>query len=213
MRVLLFAGGTLFPEAFQEIKESDILVGVDSGAWALLEHGFSPAAAIGDFDSVTMEQAEYIKQHSKKVFSCDAFDKDKTDTEMGLEFALHKKPDKIIMFGVTGTRLDHTFANIFLLEKALDKGIEAEITDPQNKVSLVNRYKKIEKDTYTFVSFLPVSYKAAGVTLNGFLYPLKDAVLIRKETLGISNKITEKEAEIYVKNGVLLVIKSKDGKD
>ncbi|SDI51790.1 thiamine diphosphokinase [Alteribacillus bidgolensis] len=213
MRVLLFAGGALFPEAFQEITEDDVLIGVDSGAWALLEHGFSPDAAIGDFDSVTIEQTEYIIQCSKEVISCDAYDKDKTDTEMGLEFALDKKPDSIKMFGVTGSRLDHTLANLHLLEKALEKRIETEIIDQQNKLFLVADYKIIEKDTYSYVSILPMTEKAEGVTLKGFLYPLNEALLLRKEALGISNKIVNKAAEIVVKSGLLLVIKSRDGKE
>ncbi|SDH42098.1 thiamine diphosphokinase [Alteribacillus persepolensis] len=212
MRVLLFAGGTMEEDFFSAVTEDDYLIGVDSGAYALIEHGYIPHLAVGDFDSVTPEQKDDILLHSVEWKSCDPVDKDKTDTEIGLESALEKQPHKIVMFGVTGTRLDHTLSNIYLLERACEEGVEAEIIDKHNKLFVAGRYTKIEKDMYSYVSIIPISEKVKGLSLKGFVYPLDNACLERGQTLGISNQIKGAYGEITVKSGHILVVKSSDGK-
>ncbi len=42
-------------------------------------------------------------------------EKDETDMELALNWAIDQKPEMIRIFGATGGRLDHMFANIQLL--------------------------------------------------------------------------------------------------
>ena len=42
-------------------------------------------------------------------------EKDETDMEHALNWAIEQKPEKIRIFGATGGRIDHMFANIQLL--------------------------------------------------------------------------------------------------
>ena len=60
------------------------------------------------------------------------------------------------------------------------------------------------------MSVLPVKGDAKGVTLEGMKYPLKDADIPCFSSLGVSNEIKEDVAKILVKQGVLLVIESRD---
>ena len=53
------------------------------------------------------------------MLACDAINKDLTDTELAFDIAIKQRPEQIVMFGVTGSRLDHTLANIHLLVKSL----------------------------------------------------------------------------------------------
>lgn len=49
-----------------------------------------------------------------------------------------------------------------------------------------------------------------GVTLEGFKYSLKNATLKVGESLGVSNEQIEPEAMIRIKEGILILIFSKD---
>ncbi len=51
-------------------------------------------------------------------------EKDQTDTDIALEWALEQQATKIRLFGATGGRLDHLFGNVQLLFKGKDGQIE-----------------------------------------------------------------------------------------
>ena len=59
---IICSGGQLGEWALPYINQQYYLIGADRGAQFLIEHGFTPSIAIGDFDSVTKEQL----QHSTK---------------------------------------------------------------------------------------------------------------------------------------------------
>lgn len=48
------------------------------------------------------------------------------------------------------------------------------------------------------------------MTLKGFKYSLDDATLKIGESIGVSNEQIEEEAEIKIKEGILILIFSKD---
>src|SRR5699024_8489036 len=122
-RILIFTGGNLGTTAFQEIKEDDLLVGVDRGALHLIRQQFSPDICLGDFDSVNDEETAEIKQHSKQFLAYDPIMKDLTDTEIAFNWALEQQPDEIWVMGGVGSRFDHSLANVHLLIKGLQAGI------------------------------------------------------------------------------------------
>lgn len=210
MRVLIFSGGNLNTWALSYIKEEDYIIGVDRGAYFLYLHGIEMDIAIGDFDSVTKDEKEQITANAKEIISCDAFDKNETDTEMAYNFALHKQPREILLFGVLGTRFDHSIANIQLLFSGLKAGIDCKIVDEWNEIQLVNSQLVIHKNRFKNVSLLPLTSEVKGITLEGFIYPLTDATIKIGESIGISNILMGEIGKITIKSGILLVIKSND---
>lgn len=211
--VALIAGGTIGEWALPLLQEEDyMLVGADRGALFLVKHGLIPDAALGDFDSVTSGEKELIRQHSRLFLDCDAVDKNWTDTEWALEWALEQKPRSLLLLGATGTRLDHSLANIQLLKRALDRGVACRIADAHNDIRLLagGECLRLPKGDYAQVSLLPFAGVARGITLEGFLYPLVDAVLETGQSLGISNVIAGEEGLIRLEEGLLLVIRSRD---
>lgn len=209
-RILLFAGGNLGQWALPLIKQDDWLVGVDRGALFLVQHGFSPRLAIGDFDSVSPDEKAEIEQHSQSVSSCDPVMKDLTDTEMALTWALAQQPAEIVLVGALGSRFDHSLANVHLLQKALQAGIPCTIVDEHNEIRLIDRTLTVERDHFSHLSLLPFSPEVTGITLHGFQYPLENATLCTGDTLGISNVLNADTGTISLRSGQLLVIKSKD---
>lgn len=209
-RIVLFAGGNLGKWAIRHIQEHDMIVGVDRGAWFLIENGIDPHLSIGDFDSVTQEEKERIEAHSQLMIDCDPVMKDLTDTEMALQWAIQQAPEEILMIGVLGSRFDHTLANVHLLAKGLQAQINCRILDASNEIRLVADEWTVSQDAYSHLSLLPFSQEVTGITLEGFQYPLTNATLRIGDTLGISNVLIEPVGRISLKTGQLLVIRSKD---
>jgi len=209
-RILLFTGGNLGPWALQEIRTGDTLVGVDRGAFFLLQHGIKPDLAMGDFDSVSEEELQSIRTQVNDLQTVDPVWKDWTDTEMAFHWALEQSPAEIILLGALGTRFDHSFANVQLLVRALRASVSCRIVDERNELTMLDRTGHVSKSSFTHVSLLPFSPEVTGITLTGFQYPLEQATLRWGESLGISNVLVEETGMIEMKSGYLLVIKSKD---
>lgn len=209
-RVLIFAGGTLGEWALTRIKPGDYVIGADRGAAFLIRHGVIPDLSVGDFDSVSPEEMALIRECGH-ILSFDPVHKDYTDSELALAEALKLRPDSIVMLGMTGSRLDHTLANVHLLQTCLDAGIDARIVDANNELAATTAEYTVQRSRYMYVSLLPLAGQVTGITLEGFQYPLLDATLTVGQSLGISNELTGETGTIRIKSGTLLVIQSTDG--
>ena len=144
--------------------------------------------------------------------------KDDTDTEHALHMALDMDCDSIHIFGGTGTRLDHVLGNLQLLGYALRRQAECMMLDPCNRIRLIDRETVLEKEKQfgTYISLIPYTPQVTGLTLEGFLYPLKhhtmssfylkDAAPIS----GVSNEIVAEQARISMDEGILVLVESRD---
>lgn len=209
-RILIFAGGSIDPSFIEEIHSDDLIIGADRGALFLVEHGVRPHFSVGDFDSVSPIELENITRHSEQMLACDAINKDLTDTELAFDVAIKQRPEQIVMFGVTGSRLDHTLANIHLLVKSLEQHIPCAIRDHNNYVTLTDSSITIQDQGFTYVSLLPVTTEVTGIDLAGFQYPLHNATLIMGQSLAVSNRLKDKVGTVSIRSGLLLIIQSKD---
>jgi thiamine pyrophosphokinase len=210
-RIIIYSGGALGAWSLEDIQPDDVYIGADHGALFLVQHGIKPDMAIGDFDSIDAGELAIVQHNSKQILTCDPVLKDLSDTEMALNWALNQKPKEIIMYGALGTRLDHSLANVHLLLKALHNEVLCSIVDSCNRVRLINQSVKLTRsDRFSHVSLLPLSLEVTGITLQGFQYPLHEATLSIGQSLGISNCIIEPLGLIQIKQGLLLVIESRD---
>ncbi|MGF7047491.1 thiamine pyrophosphokinase [Paenibacillus sp. DS2015] len=209
-RVIIFSGGSLSVDFLNEIQSNDFIIGADRGALFLIEHGLHPDISVGDFDSVTNEEKDKIRSMSGNILSCDPIDKALTDTELAFEIALKEKPTQILIIGGTGTRLDHTLANIQMLKLSLEHHTSCMIMDANNCINITNSILEVNRIGYTYVSLLPLTLEVTGITLKGFEYPLTNATLTMGHSLGISNRLIADKATVSIQDGLLLVIQSKD---
>ncbi|WDH81086.1 thiamine diphosphokinase [Paenibacillus urinalis] len=209
-RVAIFTGGDLHEEYIEKLNADDILIGADYGAWYLVHQQLKPTIAVGDFDSVSEEQYRRIEEYSHQVVRCDPIDKDLSDTELALKYAYSFHPAEIVIFGATGSRLDHTLANIQILSKTLKHGIRCSIINRNNLITATDSRITLHKNEYDYISLIPLTTEVRGIDLDGFMYPLSDAVLSIGDSLGISNQIVSSAGTITIKEGILLVIQSKD---
>jgi len=211
MNCVIFCGGSITD--YEYIKkytaQADLVISADSGARHCRMLGIIPDIMVGDFDSVDRSDYDFLKNAGTEVI-CYPPEKDMTDSELAVEIAVRKGCNRIILLGATGSRLDHSVSNIFLLKKLLDSNIDGLIADDRNEVRLIRDNITLKKESGVFVTLLPVGGDAAGVTTRGLYYPLENAVLPIGSSRGVSNQFSEYEAYVEVKSGCLLVIISRD---
>lgn len=199
------------PDLKQYEDEVDIWIGADRGALILVENNITISHAVGDFDSINVEQRNEIMDKASH-FSAYPSEKDATDLEIAIKKAIEMKPEKIYLFGVTGGRMDHTLINIQLLHTIVKHQIRGVIVDQWNHIELTKPgiYKVHKSEQYPYVSFVPFSKYVRNLSLTGFYYPLKDYDISWGSTRCISNKLTSEFGSFSYKEGSLLLIKSCD---
>lgn len=208
--IIIVSGGSSGNPAFlgEQIRKAgkSYLICCDRGARHLKRLAILPDAVIGDMDSIDQRDLRYYENQGVKIIRY-ASEKDYTDTELALDYALQWKPKKISIFCALGGRLDHTLANIYLLMKGFDKGIDTVLMDEYCEAFILNRQCSFVREAGKTVSLLALSPKVTGINLSGFYYPLENGNLKMGETLGISNWINKGRATITIDRGKLLVIK------
>lgn len=215
-KYLIVTGGYLsvsFAKKYIEENPFEKIIFVDSALNHQKDLGVEPDYIIGDFDSVdpsVLEETE--KQYEEERFVRMKPEKDFTDTDIALMFAMEQGAKEIAILGATGSRVDHMIANIHILMKPLSYGISAYLLDEYNKIYLVDSNITLKKENMygPYISVLPLTEEAVAVFLRGFKYNLSDATLTIGESLGISNEIQDDVALLEVSEGVLIIIEAKD---
>lgn len=174
------------------------LICADGGYDKIKKYGdVKPVAVIGDFDSSKESDVENaIRYPSEKNYS---------DGELCLEYAMEKGYKKIIFSGVTGGRLDQQLANLSLIKKASESGVDAMAIDDINGITLeiYHAASQIEFSAVCgdLISVMPFNFvtclKAYGVK-----YPL-DNLTIKNDDLsrGMSNVATDKTVRFEITDG------------
>ena len=151
---------------------------MDRGVLVLLEHGIVPNLALGDFDSVTSEELKTIQEKLPEVSIFPA-EKDETDLELAIDWAIRQNPSNIYILGATGGRIDHFLANIQLLQKERILQCVSEtniyIVDEKNSLTVKTPgIYPIQADlTRKYFSLLSITKEVSEITLTGFKYPLQ----------------------------------------
>jgi thiamine pyrophosphokinase len=186
-----------------------MVICVDGGARHLIKLGILPHVMIGDFDSISKEDYEYFRDAGVVDIKYPS-QKDMTDTELALEYAADKGVSSIVLLGCLSTRFDHSLSNIFLLKKMADKNIDCVIANEYNEIQLVKDHIVLKKERNMKLAVLPLTESVEGITNKGLLYPLDNDTIKLGSSRGVSNEFTDEFAEISIKKGLLLVIKSLD---
>ncbi|WP_408010943.1 thiamine diphosphokinase [Pseudalkalibacillus sp. A8] len=209
--ICLVSGGPeyLLPDRLQ--LDDALFIGVDEGVLYLQKRDIKPIAAFGDFDSISGEEFTRLQEKQMELYTFEC-EKDMTDLELALRWTIEQRPEKIILYGATGGRLDHELINIQLLKVGLEHKIEVEIVDRDNIIVMRSpgSYTIEASHEFPYVSFLPFSPLVTGMTLVGFRYPLEEAKIEWGSTLCISNELVTKKGTYSFDDGIIMMIRSKD---
>ncbi|MEE4363707.1 MAG: thiamine diphosphokinase [Desulfotignum sp.] len=191
------------------LSTADLIIAADSGATHLMELNRLPHIIIGDLDSIAPRALHFFKKKGVDIRTHPTR-KNQTDTQLCLAHALDQGADDITLLAATGTRLDHTLANIFMLTHLTDAGVQARILDPHNEICLVKDRLELSGNPGDLLSLIPVSPRVEGVTLQGLAFPLENHTLYLGSSLGISNYFMEKKTVISIRSGILIAARSTD---
>lgn len=198
MEAVLIIGNNIDLASFD--FNNKYVVGIDKGALYALECGIKLDLALGDFDSISEDQFDLIKDRTsiKKLNPI----KDDTDTFDAVKM-LNDYSKITILGGIQGKRIEHFMANINMLK--LDNRIE--IIDNYSHIFIKNESFILKKDQYKYVSFFAVE-DVFGLDLIGFKYNLSNQILSSIDSFCISNELTSNTGVVNFRKGKLLVIKS-----
>ena len=181
-------------------KEDDLVIAADGGYDTLLRLGIRCDLLLGDMDSIRSG----ADSESSLFFPPE---KDDTDTALAYREGVRRGYTNFRMYGCTGGRCDHTFANYILLTHIKDSGHSATLIDNGYEIFAIKNEKiTVNRSTGTILSIFAFGKEAAGVTLSGLKYPLCDYTLSPGVALGVSNEFTSDKATVEVKDGLLLVM-------
>lgn len=186
-------------------RNYSLIVCADGGASLAKTWGLKPDLIIGDQDSLDSETKAYWEG---KAVSFQRFpvEKDETDLDLALTWALEQGATQVSLTGAWGGRVDHSLGNLALLYRLALLDIPNQLLT-RNQILSATRSKFISQvQTGAIVSLLPLNSTVQGVTTSGLKYGLEKATLIQGSTLALSNEATQAEIFVEVKKGVLLIV-------
>lgn len=207
MHVVIFTGGNFIPSTLsqQVIKTADTVIAADSGANTAVKLGIFPEIVVGDLDSIDTATKKVL-QTKKTPFITSPTEKDETDTELAVDYAIQHGATKITLLGgIAGDRFDHIVANLFLATKykipimfIQGKQISWIAKGPSEQII---RGKKGD-----LLSLIPLQQDAIGITTKHLYYPLNNGTLTFGRPRGISNVLTKNHADVSFEKGILLFV-------
>ncbi len=176
------------------------------GAWAkAVAVGIPVDCVIGDLDSLTPSELTALRDSGIEI-QVHPPDKDWTDLELAVDCALTSSAQRLVVFGALGGRLDHTLANVLLLEKAVERGVKVELIAGDETAWLIRSDFTLPSGRVgERISLVPLSDEVV-VRTDGLRYHLDDGVLFRTSARGVSNVIDHLPVRIAVRSGTLLVV-------
>ncbi|GGA97122.1 thiamine diphosphokinase [Macrococcus hajekii] len=197
-------------QTLEKFNDADWM-GIDYGALMLIDAGITPIAAFGDFDSLSEEELSRLQS----VIDVDILpsEKNETDLEVGVQYALSMDYDRVFIHGATGGRMDHFLGNLQILlnNEVLMSSTDFFIVDAANEIQMLPTGTHVitRNADMKYVSFIPVE---AGVflTIEDLKYTLPRTQLEMGTTRTISNEFVTGRAQITVENGMVYMIQSKD---
>jgi len=214
MDAWIFANGVLTEKDLLRgrIVAGSFIIAADGGLHHTREMGLIPQALIGDLDSISEQDYRWAESNNVQILRY-PIDKDETDLELALDFALKRKPEKIRVAGATGGRIDQSLGNIFLLGRPDLANIDIRLEDGLEEIFLIREYKEVHGKAGDIISLLPRSIPAEGVYTSGLEYSLSGETLYVGKTRGISNVMKNNLATIRINDGVLLCIHTRNRKN
>ncbi len=180
------------------VSQADYFVAADGGANTARSLGVRPRVIIGDLDSA----APATLRHYRSSLILKIRRQDNTDLEKALDFVLAQGIRRITVTGISGRRIDFTFANLTVLWQYARRADLEIASDGWRAFPVLSSFVGCAPRGTT-VSIVPFG-PCHGVTLRGLRYPLRNASL-RIGEIGVSNVVSRSPFSVRVRRGHLMV--------
>ena len=194
-------------------KENVCLIAADKGVEFFIKTDWVSDVAVGDFDSLSAAGEKYLDSLKETEIVRLKPEKDDSDTQSAVNFAIDRGAKNITIFGATGNRIDHLLANFGLLVLGRERDADITLIDQWNYMKLVESGTVLKKKEQfgKYVSFFSLEGDLTGLTLRGFKYPLnKYHLKVSDSGLTVSNEIVDEEACVEFDAGSLLMLMTRD---
>lgn len=162
-------------------RENIRLIAADRGLEFFLDYLILPDVVIGDFDSLSEDGKNFLEMQNEdipyggmlewklqkgegKVVEVVRLrpEKDDSDTQSAMNYAIQNGAKEIVILGVTGNRVDHLMANFGLLILAQKQDTEVALADRYNYMKLIPSGTILKKAEQfgKYVSFFPLDRKS-----------------------------------------------------
>ncbi len=218
-RALIFINGDLpnLDAARKLIRDDDFIIAADGGTRHALDLGLVPSVIIGDLDSLDSANLTGLKDLSGlddvEIIQYPE-DKDETDLELTLAYAIDAGYEEIRLIGALGGRLDQTLGNLSLLTDESHAGVDLRIDDGVEEAFFVREQaetctepsRSIHARLGEIISLIPWGNPVTGIRTEGLRWQLSDETLYPHKTRGISNEAIAERVHIQIESGLLLII-------
>lgn len=202
MKICYIVGANFDPNMpYPPISENDYTVAADGGYNYLLQKGIVPGYIVGDFDSLG-----YIP---KEAYNLSVYPAEKNDTDMRIAYlkGLEAGCKDFVLFGGTGGRYDHLFANIQLLKEISEKEGRGFLFGDKTAFTVVTDGEIcIPAKKNGNISVFSLTNHSRFVNIKGLKYQTDKITLTNSYALGVSNEFTGEDVVVSVKSGSLLVV-------
>lgn len=207
MKAIIFAGGVIEDYSYIDLTEFEksLVIVADGGYRHTVNLGLTPNIFIGDNDSWNNDFPVGID-----VIKCPT-EKDYTDTNRCIDYAIEKGCCEIDIYGGLGGRLDHEYSNYCLLAYGLKRGVKIRLLDKNNEIWMEDKPFKIKKNDKKYVSFFPYGGVVEKFSIKGLKYETDNMSLDFCQAQASSNEFADDDvAEVSFKNGILIVMRCND---
>jgi thiamine pyrophosphokinase len=210
MNALIFANGQI--EDGEMVQRAlaqagaALVVAADGGARVAQHYGLRVDAVIGDMDSLDADEQASFAASGTKLLQHPA-EKDETDLELALIWAVERGASWLRLIGATGGRLDQTLSNIYLLTLPILARADVQMVAGKQAIWIIGAgTNTLEGQPGDTISLIPLNGTVRGVRTENLYYPLRDEDLYFGPARGVSNVMTAARAAVTVREGVLLVV-------
>jgi len=208
--VLILANGWIYSyDVLRKRLESlsrPFVIAADGGNRHAVPLGLHVDELVGDLDSTDDEELEKLRSGGTEVVEFPA-GKDETDLELAVMAAAQRDPERVVLLGALGGRIDMTLANIMLLAHPRFTSMSIEMWHSNQTAWYVRPPGRcIQGSAGDTVSLVPVGVDAVGITTDGLEYRLRDETLVAGHVRGISNVMTRATACVHLSEGGLIVV-------
>jgi len=178
------------------------VIAADGGAELARRLGLEVDLVVGDLDSISAEGMAGIERVERH-----AAEKDASDLELALAAALRLEPERILVLGGAGGRLDHLLGGLLLLAADAYASVRVDAQIGAAAVHVVSGERRLFGEPGELISLFAVHGPARGVVTDGLVYPLRGETLEPGSTLGVSNVFAGPEARVALERGVVLAVR------
>jgi thiamine pyrophosphokinase len=192
---LVGAGHTHARDIGYLLEHAPVLVAADGGANLCHDHGFSPVAVIGDFDSLRDDTG--LALNNTRFLHIE--EQDSTDFEKSLT---HIEAPFVLATGFTGGRIDHTLAVLSTL--AQHDGSPVVLLAEKDIVFAAPRALSLRLEAGMRLSLFPMSRLAGQST--GLKWPIDGLDLGPDARVSTSNETTGAVSLRFNTTGCLVIL-------